>query len=406
MGPKEVASLAALTGLRSVRLQASMESLESRVALSSILSLPSLAPVTRLEVLDTNGSLDSMHLAALPRLVHLRRLVLVSHRVDDNKPTLGEVSRAAVQLPSLERLEARGWWGEVPRGALGALGEHPSLSDLFLEISDHDQEADASIVDELPRLSSLTGLKVTFNRHDRPLPAPGPLLQLVCSGALTALQQLELDQFSSLPMDKEAPVLRGLQALPLLRKLTLKHMHLSDDFLALLSPLTGLTDLCIEDAFDVLFFAPPVCTPGGLAALRPLACLRSLRLLLRQSPDPGEVITDECLQHIGALTALRELDLGQGCEEISDEGLRLLLPLVNLQKLSLRSPSKISGRGLSRLRPLPGLRELVTWYSPRRLKRADLRRALPRCRWTRIADDYEEVEETEEEGMEDLSSSQ
>jgi WD40 repeat protein len=118
-----------------------------------------------------------------------------------------------------------------------------------------------------------------------------------------------------------------------------RYKKLSDAALAHLKHFKKLRTLEIEGA-DM--------KPSGLACLRGLTELRSLRLR-------AESVGDAALAHLKGLTSLEMLDLEETA--VTDTGLAHLKGLVQLRELNLRE-TKVTGAGLVHLKGLKKLEQL------------------------------------------------
>jgi Leucine-rich repeat (LRR) protein len=137
---------------------------------------------------------------------------------------------------------------------------------------------------------------------------------------LTRLQGLFLSlEFCGGPDDDAGraadDVLKGLEALPQLRALSLSGSPFSD---------------------------------AGLEHLEPLRRLEWLEL-------SGNGITDAGLERLGTLTTLESLEIG--ATDVTDAGLKWLKPLTRLKKLDIWQ-TRLTGAGLEELNSLPYLRRL------------------------------------------------
>jgi Leucine-rich repeat (LRR) protein len=125
-----------------------------------------------------------------------------------------------------------------------------------------------------------------------------------------------------------------------LRKLTLAHTRVGDTGFEQLKPLRNVVELnCYYCEF---------LTEDGIAHVRGWKNLERLNLR-------GTKVTSKVFEHLGELTALRELDIGY--TQIDDEGFEHLAALTGLEKLAIGG-NRLFGPCLSMLKLLPSLVEL------------------------------------------------
>jgi hypothetical protein len=150
--------------------------------------------------------------------------------------------------------------------------------------------------------------------------------------------------------------------------------NVSDDGIEHIAALTNLRELQLADT---------KVTDAGLRYLKALTQLQTLTLSSTQVTDAG-------LEHLARLTALRELDLNH--TKITGAGLRHLKALTQLQKLGL-SRTQISDAGLEHLQALSQLQTLdlgstpITYAGLERLKALPKLASLNIISTTKITDD-------------------
>ena len=157
-----------------------------------------------------------------------------------------------------------------------------------------------------------------------------------------------------------------VQKFPKLKRLMLCREQATDAGLAKLRGMDSLEGIWIWDALTV--------SDVGAAHLAQLNNLREIHLSNSKITDEalrhfsslqkikklslqGNYFTNKGLEHLQENTQLTELVLGLGTNEITDDGLRFISALTNLERLGLQS-SKITDAGLQQLSSLKNLKEL------------------------------------------------
>jgi hypothetical protein len=193
-------------------------------------------------------------------------------------------------------------------------------------------------------------------------------------------KRLDNDQMSD-------EALYHLDGFPRLRRLLLHGRQATDEGLAHVGRLKHLDTLLMWDASEV--------SDAGIAhlsGLKKLKCIHcdhsqitdeSLRILaglprIEELSLQGNRFTDKGRAYLEGKTQLQQLVLGLGETDITDDGIRHLRGLVNLERLGLQR-THITSKGLEHLKGLNNLKDI--WlHGSRVTDTGSLQDALPNCR--------------------------
>ncbi|CAD7701086.1 unnamed protein product [Ostreobium quekettii] len=207
------------------------------------------------------------------------------------------------------------------------------------------------VVSELPRIfSNIASLKLGAVSSLK-----GPSLHAL--SGVTALTALDLSKCSLGPSTEWGP---SLGALTRLLRLDLRGCQLSDEGLAAMGPLVGLTFLSLRE-----------CRGVGDKGLRAVAGLSALQHLdLRGWPRLSanrwwrKGVGDTGVAALGGLRDIRHLDLF-GCSSVTDTGIRDLGTAATLEELIVQRCDKMSDFGLAGLSSLSRLATLDMSQCPK-----------------------------------------
>lgn len=201
-------------------------------------------------------------------------------------------------------------------------------------------------------------------------------------GSLRELRELTLID----PTQEHVNAIAGLKSLRALTLRPLEYASVLDEGMRMLAGLKQLESLTVADNYygrpgnkpideglDVLPKLPrlrrlaltgfPMVTAKGLENVWKLTQLRALRLSLFD--EACKLVDDAALAHIGAMSELEELSIGESGGTVTDKGLKNLATLTKLRRLDLGSCRGYTDEGLASLiRALPNLQELKRTYTP------------------------------------------
>ena len=384
---EDLASVAHLTGLRSLNLAGTAITDRGLVEVARLRSLKCLALPERI----TDGAL--VHLAGLPKLealllpgntlsgfglVHLGRVRTLRVLTLRGQSALPDAALAPLtELPRLESLSLNGA-STISDAGVDLLVKSRSLRKLDL----FGTQVTPQGVARLTRLPSLEYLDLHTQPglDDDALAALSrlPHLKRLCLGIsrtqhytekglaeLTKLERLELLHLLGPGVTDAA--LRQVAKLSGLRELYVVNSPMGNRGLAALASLKSLQVLDLRVTARV--------TLGGLAVLNPLTNLRALyamggieddgkRLDIGQLTNLTDVILEvstkllraDDLACLESLTRLRSVQLGGNA--VNDEGLAYLRGLINLQRLRIGGP-EVTDAGLAHLANLKQLEDLA-----------------------------------------------
>ena len=266
-----------------------------------------------------------------------------SHQYHVTDGYLLALAIAAPKLISLRVERAQ----RVTEAGIACIAQFTLLQALTLKELNRGEVIVKALCELMPRLVALQELSFLFCGA---LLNDAALQALHATGALGSLRMLDLS-----PADQGDISNAGMLVVSRLTALRVLNLascsQLADDDLRALAQLTALQDLNLCDLEWT--------TDAGLEALLP--SLIALRVLdLHGCVDRAGGVGDAVLVVVSQLTALRELRLGSsqedGCDRITDVGLRALAPLTALQELTVAGLGSITVAGLEAL--LASLTEL------------------------------------------------
>lgn len=294
----------------------------SDTGLSHLSALGTLKP-DDLQVISFNGRVNDAHLAQLPVIKGLKRIVtyaptlgneglkaisrqisLVSLRVTDGVYT----DQGVAYLKNLNSLQALDLGLQITDQGLAHLSEIKTLKSISMSGNEHVTDVGVACLADLPVLEQLTldRLNITGSGFES-FTQQGALCRLrlnssaitdaglVHVGKLESLESLSL--YSTQITDEGIKHLEGLSAL---RELNLDNTSTGDASAASLAKLTSLESLDLS----------PWHTDAALNALKPLSHLKHL--------DMSQVkLTTEGLNSLGHFSNLEYLRLPQGVKDIS-----------------------------------------------------------------------------------------
>lgn len=309
-----------------------------------------LSALTALEYLSLSGlPITDKGLQSLASLTALKMLLLSGTKVTD---------AGLIHLKPLRALEALRLPRDIGAGGWAELAGHPALrfmeaqSDAHLahavsfpelrrlEIGGKCTDAGMDYVAKLPQLEQLrfNYMSVAHNGIAKlaRLKELGKLSP--DEGAAMMSRLLEEPSNSNAVTDKGLAKLAGLKKL---RELRLSNTNVTDEGLQVLSRFPALEELAVYGFRG---------SAKGLSHLEHLDSLRRLSLDF----DDRDALTDDAIAPIAKLTGLVSLRL-EG--QLSDEGLRHLEPLTQLEQLHLKG-TWLTDKGITRLTCFPGLETL------------------------------------------------
>jgi internalin A len=334
---RNVASLSVMTELRELGVG------YTDISESGVADLVSFLPGLERLYLPSNtiGHAGLEHVATLDNLVALD-LRSIRFDNDDLMPLaiMGGLEELYLGGWVLEELDDDGTMGLIPTGPADAhMAPLAGLTSLRVLILDHSRITDSGVA-HLAGLQELEALYI----HGRRVTDAG-VVHLTGLSRLHALTLIYTDitdmgvaQLASLRALQQLDVIgssingTGLQSLTdlPLQRLCLRGTHITDDALAAIAEMPGLTELAL-DRTNI--------SDAGLRHLAELTDLRDLRL--------GRTgITGSGLEYLEGLTSLESLSLTG--TQITSQGLAYLAPLRDLRNLDL-STTPISDEGLPHL---------------------------------------------------------
>jgi|GEM_PF-1174907 len=330
LGGSEVGQgLAELKGLKSLRWL----HLEANRSYDIDKHLAHIAGLTELEELDLGDTqIGDAGLAHLPGLTKLKKLQLRSNPATDRITDAG-----LAHLKNLKSLEVI----DLPYTRITDVGvEYLTQIESLKEMNPYGNGITDKIIEKIAKMKSLENLGV---RSDN----------------ITDAGMAQLAQFANLksldlngcPVTNEG--LASLTKMKMLNTLTITKTRINGEGLAALKEFPDLAEL------NLLFMTL------GDKRIRHLANLPKLKKLWLGYPDFG--LSDEDLAHLGRITSLENLDIRLTADHpstVTNDGLKHLSNLRNLNFLRLPGSMSVTDEGLKHLSNLTALEQVWVNNSP------------------------------------------